>query len=241
MLDLADSSLTRFVQEVERRRIARDLHDNVVQSLTALVADLEYFRTRQFSRNGGETSQEVEEKLEAWQELARNSLVSVRQTLGNLRMSSFENGLEQAIGKLLEDFHDAGYTLTYECTDWPTMLPPEYTMQLYSIAREALTNISKYAQASHITIFLFSHEGRLHLSIADNGVGMKAAGKLASANSAASKTGMQAHCMNGYQQGLLGMQERAMLLGGQCTIESWSERGTRIDVNVPLPHTLFEQ
>lgn len=229
MLGIADTSLTQFAQEVERRRIARDLHDNVVQSLTALVADIEFF-TRRFAHDGGETNQEVEEKLEAWQELARDSLTSMRQTLGDLRSSSIENGLEQAIRKLLDDFHDAGYTLTYECTDVPTALSPEYTMQLYSIVREALTNISKHAQASHISVFLFTHEDRLHLSIADNGVGMK-------------KTRHRANITdmpNGYQQGLRGMQERAMLLGGQFSIESRSERGTRIDVNIPLPHTFLE-
>lgn len=237
MLEIADTSLTRFAQEVERRRIARDLHDNVVQSLTALVADIEFF-TRQFAHDGGESNQEVEEKLEAWQELARDSLTSVRQTLGDLRSSSFENGLEQAIKKLLRDFHDAGYTLTYECTDVPTILPPEYAMHLYSIVREALTNISKHAQASHITVFLFTDENRLYLSIADNGIGMKNAHQ--TQKSATNQKSTQTPINNGYQQGLLGMQERVMLLGGQFSIESQSERGTRIDVDVPLPRTFLE-
>ena len=237
MLEIADTSLTRFAQEVERRRIARDLHDNVVQSLTALVADIEFF-TRQFAHDGADSNQEVEEKLEAWQELARDSLTSVRQTLGDLRSSSFENGLEQAIQKLLDDFHDAGYTLTYECTDVPTILPPEYTMHLYSIVREALTNISKHAQASHIMLFLFTHEDRLYLSIADNGVGMKNAHQTPKGLTNHKST--RTHINNGYQQGLLGMQERVVLLGGQFSIESQSDRGTRIDVDVPLPRTFLE-
>jgi len=239
MLEVADTSLTRFAQEAERHRIARDLHDNVVQTLTALVADLEYFRTRQFARDGGEASQMVEEKLEAWQELARDSLTSMRQTLGDLRSSSIENGLEQAVSKLLDDFQDAGYTLTYECTDLPTMLPPEYTTHLYSIVREALINISKHAQASHVTVFLFTHEESLHLSIADNGVGMKATHVIETDNGE-NNTRLQSHPMRGYQQGLLGMQERAMLLGGQFSIESWSGKGTRIDVNVPLPGAFLD-
>ena len=237
MLEIADTSLARFAQEVERRRIARDLHDNVVQSLTALVADIEFF-TRQFAHDGSEPNHEVEEKLEAWQELARDSLTSVRQTLGDLRSTSFENGLEQAIRKLLDDFHDAGYTLTYECTDVPTILPPEYTMHLYSIVREALTNISKHAQASHLTVFLFTHEGRLYLSIADNGVGMTHAHP--TRKSITNQKSIQTHTASGYHQGLLGMQERVMLLGGQFSIESQSERGTRIDVDVPLPRTFTE-
>ena len=228
MLEVADSSLTRFAQEAERRRIARELHDSVVQSLTALVADLEYFRARRLPSTTANT--EVEEKLEAWQELARDSLTSMRETLGNLRTTSFENGFERAVEKLLEDFHDAGYTLTYESTDWPTTLPPDHTMHLYSIVREALINISKHAQASHITLFLFSHEGHLHLSIADNGVGMRDTNEA----NIQEMMGIQPRRNNGYHQGLLGMQERTMLLGGQLSIESTSGKGTRIDIDIPL-------
>jgi len=62
-LEVNDSPLTRFAQDAERRRIARELHDGVVQSLTALVADLEYFRTRRLSA-GGETNQEVAQRVE---------------------------------------------------------------------------------------------------------------------------------------------------------------------------------
>ncbi len=237
MLEVVDTSLTRFAQEVERRRIARDLHDNVVQSLTALVADIEFF-TRKFAHNGGDTHQEVEERLEAWQELARDSLTSMRQTLGDLRSSSLDNNLEQAIHKLLEDFHDAGYTLTFEYTDVPIMLPPEYTMHLYSIIREALINISKHAQASHITLFVFTDEGHLHVSIADNGVGMNDA--YVTQRSTINQEYAHVYATDGYKQGLLGMQERAMLLGGQCSIESQRKKGTRIDVHVPLPQAFRE-
>lgn len=234
MLEVVDVSLARFAQEEERRRIARELHDSAVQSLTALVADLEYFRSRRLVHDNA-VSQEVEEKLEMWQELARASLTSMRQTLGNLRSSSFGSGLEQAISKLLDDFHGAGYTLTYECTDWPTILPPQYTMHLYSIVREALININKHAQASHITVFLFSHENRLHVSITDNGVGMKMTCTMDDTNIKDKKMDAQRYLSSGYQQGLVGMQERAMLLGGRCTIESLNGRGTRVDIDVPLP------
>src|SRR2546428_14155318 len=90
MLDVLDSPVTRLAQEAERRRIARELHDGVVQSLTALVADLEYFRTRypsadeEISQNG----QRIAEKVETWQELARDSLTSIGKALGGLRTPS---------------------------------------------------------------------------------------------------------------------------------------------------------
>src|SRR5256884_3584624 len=90
MLTVLDSPSIRLAQEAERRRIARELHDGVVQSLTALVADLEYFRTRYLSANEeiGQNGQKIAEKVETWQELARDSLTSMRQALGGLRTPS---------------------------------------------------------------------------------------------------------------------------------------------------------
>src|SRR6266705_219023 len=99
-LDAVDTQATRMVQEAERRRIARELHDGVVQSLTALVTDLEYFRTRHFPKTG-DMNPEVVAKLALWQELARESLTSMRQALGGLRghggQIELDFGLEPAI------------------------------------------------------------------------------------------------------------------------------------------------
>src|SRR5437588_622715 len=85
MLDVLDAPITRLVQDAERRRLARDLHDSVVQSLTALVADLDYFRLRQLAANG-EADQQVVERVETWQALARESLAAIREALGGLRL-----------------------------------------------------------------------------------------------------------------------------------------------------------
>src|SRR5437660_9429030 len=103
MLTVLDSPSIRLAQEAERRRIARELHDSVVQSLTALVADLEYFRTRCLSVTS-QANREVAAKVETWQELARDSLVSMRETLGGLRShSDLEFDLEPAISTILAE------------------------------------------------------------------------------------------------------------------------------------------
>lgn len=216
MLEVENSPSARFVQEAERRRLARELHDSVVQSLTALVTDLEYFRTRRLLAVG-ESSPEVVEKLESWQELARDSLLSMRQALGGLRKQNEALGLESSVQALLDGFKRSEYTVVYECEDWPSFLPFEYTSNLYYIVREALTNIEKHAKATTLSVFMFSHEGALHLSIGDNGIGMDTPPVSA----------------DGYHQGLIGLQERAALLGGQVSIESAPGKGTRIDVEVP--------
>jgi len=222
MLNVLDSPATRFAQEAERRRIARELHDGVVQSLTALVADLEYFRTRCLPTIG-QTSREVAQKVETWQELARDSLISMRQALGGLRTpSDLDLDLEHAILVLLNELREEGYSVAFEYDDWPTILPLEYTSNIYYIVREALTNICKHAKASSINVCMFCFEGYLHISISDDGLGMK-------------KQIATTHANNGYHQGLIGSRERATLLNGRLTIESAQGRGTRVDVDIPLP------
>jgi DNA-binding CsgD family transcriptional regulator len=101
MLDVLDSPAMRQAQEAERRRIARELHDGVVQSLTALVADLEYFQTR-YLPTIDQTSHAIAEKVAIWQELARDSLTSMRQALGGLHQPGdldFDLEIESAQGR----------------------------------------------------------------------------------------------------------------------------------------------
>jgi len=220
MLTVLDSPSIRLAQEAERHRIARELHDSVVQSLTALVADLEYFQTRQLS-SLDQSGQAVAEKVAAWQELARYSLASMRQALGGLRQQDeLDFGLEYAIQVVLSELREAGYTVVFECDNWPDQLPAEHTSHLYYIVREALTNISKHAHATSITVYMFAFENHLHISISDDGVGMN-------------KQSTNSYVYSGYQLGLTGIRERVSLLNGQITIESLEGRGTRVDVEIP--------
>lgn len=229
MLDVVDSPAARFVLEAERRRLARELHDSVVQSLTALVADLEYVRTRRLI--SGETGPELTTRLETWQELARASLTSMRLVLADLRgRTDAEFDLEASIQGLLTEMLNAGYAVTYECDRWPAILPYEYATNLYAIIHESLTNIRKHAAATHINIFVFCNEDRLHLSIEDNGVGMQL--------SSFSDTSLSEQKQDGYRLGLVGLRERVALLGGQLTLESAPGKGTRIDVSIPSSSTL---
>lgn len=227
MLDVLDSPITRLVQDAERRRIARDLHDSAVQSLTALVADLEYFRIRELAACN-EADQQVAERVATWQALARESLAAMREALGGLRSpSEVDLGLEHALEILVASLRSAGYRVECECEDWPAALPPEVTTNIYYIVREALTNIEKHAQASSIHICMFNYEGHLYISIADDGKGMKRGAPVASGG-------------NGYHQGIMGMKERAALLGGRVTFETVQGRGTRVDIDIPLPGAVAE-
>jgi signal transduction histidine kinase len=129
--------------------------------------------------------------------------------------------MESSVQTLLDELRSVGYTVVFECEDWPENLPYDYASNLYYIIRESLTNICKHAHASKISVFMFSDEGMLHVSVIDNGVGMDLSTPV--------------HAEKGYQQGLIGLRERADMLGGELSVESAPDRGTRIDVAVPVP------
>jgi signal transduction histidine kinase len=224
MLEIADvvTPVTQVAQEAERRRIARDLHDGAVQTLSALVAELDYFQARGLSLMG-DTPTEMLAKVQAWQSLARESLTSLRETLGALRLPpELEDGLPYAIETLLGKMRDAGYLVELDCEDWPAWLPAAHASNIYNMAREAITNISKHAHASRIQIRMYSFEECLYISITDNGVGIPA-------DALVSRRG------SGYAQGLVCMRERATLLGGCVTLESVEGKGTRVDIELPMP------
>ena len=219
MHTVLDSLTIRLAQEAERLRIARELHDSVVQTLSALVADLEHFQTRHLPTSD-KINQAVVAKIAIWQVLARESLTSMRVALGELRQpGELAFGLEYAIQAFLSELQEVGYAVVFECDNWPDHLPAEHAAHIYYIVREALTNISKHARATSITIRMFAFEDHLHISICDDGVGID-------------KQNTTAHMYSGYQQGLVGIRERVTLLDGQLTIESLEGRGTRVDVEI---------
>jgi two-component system, NarL family, sensor histidine kinase DegS len=221
MSTVLNSPSIRLAQEAERRRIARELHDGVVQSLIALIKDLEYFQTHSLPTLD-QTNQAVAEKVAAWQELARDSLTSMRQALSGLRQPGvLDYGLEYAIQLLLSQLREANYAVVFECDNWPDQLPAQFTSHIYYIVREVLINISKHARATSIILGMFAFEDRLHISIRDDGVGM---------NIQRATTLI----FSGYQQGLIGIRERVSLLNGKLTIESVAGRGTRIGVDIPM-------
>jgi two-component system, NarL family, sensor histidine kinase DegS len=220
MLEMSDWALTRVAQEAERRRIARELHDGPVQSLSALLTDLEHFLLHQHPDSAG---QDLLETVERWQNLARVSLLSMRQTLEGLRsQDDSEFDLLVLLRSLLAEMQQLGYVVNLDVLDWPSSLPFVYSSQLYYCIHEAITNVRKHAQATHVDVFLLTDEEMLHVSVIDNGVGFVAS--------------PARPAQTGSQQGLIGLQERVSLLGGRLSLTSEPAQGTRVDIAVPLPH-----
>jgi signal transduction histidine kinase len=203
------------VQESERRRIAIELHDELGQSLTAIKINLqsaELFKDQNPAELNAENIRIVEDAI---QQIRRISLA--------LRPSMLDDlGLVPAIRWLAEQTAvRAGFVVHFDIDRQLERLLPEIETACFRIVQEALTNIVKYANATEVVISV-RHDGAvLHLSVVDNGQGFDTAAMLEFAR-------------QGKSIGILGMQERAMLIGGQIQIDSEIGQGCRITLQSPL-------
>ncbi|MGH8000134.1 MAG: sensor histidine kinase [Brasilonema sp.] len=195
----------------ERQRIARDLHDSLGQTLTALNIQLQtalkLWRIDPIS---------AKLFLTQAQRLGTNAIKEVRQSVCSLRvMTNTEKPLEQLISSLVEDFQQVTGLSISTCINLSAALPQEVITTIYRIVQEALTNICKHAAATVVKIQIKTIPGRVQLVITDNGKGFRGN---------ASPKGF----------GLKGMAERVAALNGQLDIESQPAKGCRLEVELPL-------
>jgi signal transduction histidine kinase len=199
-------------QESERRHIARELHDEIGQSLTALKLHLQNFQRRRDPA-----------RIQQGLDLVEETLQQVRNLSLDLRPSLLDElGLAEALRWYLNRQAEiAGFktTLTLEPIETPLPLGLETTC--FRIVQEALTNIIKHAAARQVYLELCQRGSELWLTIADDGGGFDVAAALQRA-------------ALGESLGLLNMEERVTLLGGQIEIDSDPGRGARIQVRFPL-------
>ncbi len=206
-------------QEEERKRIARELHDDTSQSLLLLSRQLDAI----ISDPNQKMVAPVRQKLNDMHNLAVEILSGVRHYAQELRPAILDDmGLVAAI-EWIADKLDEGSTMDVEVqvNMQNSDLPHEIQLTLFRIAQEALGNIKRHADASIAIIRLESDAKKVKLSIIDDGRGFQVPSPL----SEISSTG---------KLGLIGMQERAQLLGGTMQIESAAGKGTAINVEIPL-------
>lgn len=205
-------------QEAERQRIARELHDATGQSLTAIALGLRGVEALTSAGNPVSLPQ-IREIVT----FATNALGELRQLIADLRPSQLDDlGLVAALrwyGQEYQRRHDI--LVTFVVRGEHIRLPAEYETVIFRIAQEALTNIAKHAQATQATLTLASYAGRICVTVEDNGCGFDP-GALPEENG--QRVGW----------GLLGIRERALLLGGHCDIQSNPGNGTRVHVEIPL-------
>ena len=198
-------------QEEERRRIARQLHDELGQALTVAIMDLRLAER--------EAPEGLKERLRQGARLLEEAIAEVRELSHNLRPPLLDElGLAEALRALIERFAAAeGLKIELEVGELGR-LPPEVESLVYGAAQEALTNAAKYAEASRVNIHLSRVDNHLRLEVADDGRGFD----------------VQRTLRAGSGLGLKGARERAMLAGGRLQIESRPGAGTRLILEIPL-------
>jgi signal transduction histidine kinase len=209
---VARDALRRVVgaQELERRRLARELHDETGQALTSILLGLKGIEE---ARDGGDVRQATEQV----RELVVGTLQDVRRLAVELRPKALDDfGLVPALERLVENFREqTGMTVQLEARLGPERLPGEVETALYRITQEALTNVVKHARARRVSIVLTRRDGSATAVIEDDGRGI---------GDADDTEGL----------GLLGMRERLELINGKLSIESSEETGTAIVAEVPI-------
>lgn len=205
-------------QEEERRRIARELHDDTCQSLAALSISLE-----QLSQNLPEPAQAARENLSRLKGQVRDTIQEVRTMALNLRPSLLDDlGLKLAIDwYATEQMGPRGLEVTLDLEGAPEGLSPALETVLFRITQEALNNVIKHSGADCATVRLSSGERQVILEVEDDGLGFEVDRVLGPDRPRNSL-------------GLHGMMERATLSGGKLLISSAPGRGTKVRAELPL-------
>lgn len=204
------------VREDERTRIAREIHDELGQALTGLKMDLSWFASRLPNQPL------LADKSTAMLKLIDSTVHAVRRLSTELRPAILDNlGLIPAIEWLAQEFQKrTGVTCEFKTDNEELALDEQRTTAIFRICQEALTNVTRYAQAGAVKIELTAAGGQIALRIRDNGRGI---------------TDAEARGTKSF--GLLGMRERARLLGGTFEIRGAQGAGTTLTVCIPAPQS----
>ena len=201
------------LQEEERSKLARELHDEFGAAFTALKMDLHWILSRLPT-----LSQELEQKAHRMSELIDQSVDSVRHTVGLLRPRLLDDfGLVAAIEWQIEEFRRHTGLRCEASLPSEAAIDRSISTAVFRILQEALTNVARHAEATKVCIRLHVDSQRIRIEIEDNGKGidLSADGKRTSL-------------------GLFGMQERASAFGGEVKFASRQDRGTTVKVEIPL-------
>jgi signal transduction histidine kinase len=214
---LRGEMLRRIVtaQEAERIRVARELHDETGQALTAIGLGL-----RGVSSNLASDKAKASNNLAQLEGLVDHSLIELQRLIADLRPSQLDDlGLVAAVRWYANEIQErTGLIVQVNVNGVDRQLPGEIKTALFRVAQEALTNIVKHASARSADIYLGFQPGEVHLAVKDDGIGFNLARRSASQRSA---------------WGLMGMEERTQLLGGTFRLDTSPGKGTEIQVFIP--------
>jgi len=200
-------------REEERTRVAREIHDELGQALTAIKIDLTAL-VRELPMDNGPAVQRSQSILK----LVDETIQSVQRIATELRPGILDDlGLAAAVEWAAEEFESrTGTKCRVSLPDADIAMDPERATALFRILQETLTNVARHANATEVKVKLARDNGDLSLEIQDNGQGIGEQQLLASAS-----------------LGILGMRERSLLLGGNLTIRGTPGKGTTVRVRIP--------
>ncbi|MBN1505666.1 MAG: sensor histidine kinase [Sedimentisphaerales bacterium] len=206
-------------QEEERRRISRDLHDEVAQVLTGVNLHLATLKKEVTA-----DTRDVKKKITRTQRLVEKSVNVVHRFAGQLRPPALDDlGLIPALHSYMRDFaSQTGIPIRFASftRGRTTLLDSAKRTVLYRVAQEALANVARHAQATLVKVSIQKLDGHIRMEIKDNGKSFQVQGVLPARKS----KGL----------GLLGMRERVEMVGGRFTVESSPGKGTTIRAEIPF-------
>lgn len=213
------SAKLQSAKEEEATRIAREIHDELGSALTALNWDLELIEEDLNQEEGDERSSKVRVKIAAMKGVIDDTIDAIRRISAELRPSVLDDlGLVAAIRWHGREFEErTGIVAHLDSSLEDIDLTQQQSTAVFRIFEEAMTNVMRHAQATQVDIKLEKENGELELSIRDNGRGITEAEK------SARRT-----------LGLLGMRERANLIGGQVDITGSEGKGTMVSLRIPV-------
>lgn len=201
------------IKEGERKRIAREIHDELAQNLLALKIEAEILANRTRDRHA-----RLHERAAATVRQIDLSIRSVRQIINDLRPNVLDLGLNAAVDWQVADFaRRTGIECELVEDEAEHHLDDHCATAFFRILQESLNNVARHAQATKVRIDLHQHADMLSMTIRDNGVGMQPGSRT----------------RNG-SFGLVGIEERVNILGGSFSISSGPDTGTTIVVTIPL-------
>jgi signal transduction histidine kinase len=202
------------VRAIERQRIARDLHDGVIQSLIATELHLEVLRRKSLSQP------EAAVAIEQAQDSLRNEVRKIRGEIERLRSSATPRRVVPCLADMLQTFQrQTGIVASFACNVQEQQIPQRIFGDLTRIVEEALSNVRRHSGARSVDVRLTSAHGRWEIVIQDDGRGFGFSGRLSSAELEAARLGPRV------------IRERVQSMNGELALESWPNRGARVEIS----------
>jgi PAS domain S-box-containing protein len=206
------SAYMEAIREEERKRIAMEIHDELGQLLTALKMDVSLLKMRL------DDDSEAAKKTDDMRELVEKTIWMVRNVASHLRPAALNFGIVSALEWLVEDFSRRnGIPCQFRINGSEPVLPDTHATAVFRIVQASLTNVARHARATRADVTLTKSATALDLHVSDDGCGFD-----------------QEAARKGFSYGVLGMSERARLIGGSLLIDSAPGTGTSVSIHIPL-------